>query len=324
MALRLLRFLSFVTLLGGAAAAGLYFWGYSLFHEPGALQRARIVVLPKGQNVREIADILSAEGVIGNSLVFEFGVRLRERSRDLKAGEFAFPAAVSMKQVVDILVAGKVVVHRLTIAEGLTAAEVLALLSVNKVLAGDLPTKVPEGSLLPETYHFVRGDKRRALLQRMRLKMSTTVAQLWQGRDKGIAITTPAEAVILASIVEKETGKVSERPHIAGVFMNRLKINMKLQSDPTVSYGITLGKAPLGRKLTKGDLQKKTPYNTYTIDGLPPAPIGNPGIAALSAVMQPMATKDLYFVADGSGGHAFARTYPEHQRNVRKWRKLSR
>ena len=324
MPLRLLRFLSFITLLGGAAAGALYFWGYSLFHEPGALQKERIVLLPKGQNVREIADLLSAEGVIGNPLVFEFGVRLSEQGRHLKAGEFAFPAAVSMKQVVDILIAGKVVVHRLTVAEGLSAVAVLALLSDNKILSGDLPAEVPEGSLLPETYHFVRGDKRRALLRRMHEKMTETVTRLWQGRDQGIVIKTPAEAVILASIVEKETGKVSERPHIAGVFMNRLKRNMKLQSDPTVSYGITGGKAPLGRKLSKADLQTMTPFNTYTIDGLPPGPIGNPGLAALSAVMRPLATKDLYFVADGTGSHAFAKTYSEHLRNVRKWRKLSR
>ncbi len=324
MALRFLRTISIFAVLVGFAGGGIYLWGQSIFLEPGPLPEKHIVLLPPGENVRAIGELLRAEGVIGNALIFELGARLTKKSRLLKAGEYEISPHVSMKQVVDILVEGKVVIHRLTIAEGLVIREIIDIVNSTQGLEGKVTAKFAEGSLLPETYHFIRGDNRNLLVERMQMGMKQTLSDLWGERDKTIPIQTPNEAVILASIVEKETGLATERPHIAGVFMNRLRKGMKLQSDPTVSFGITHGKQPLGRKLSRKDLTAPTPYNTYTIIALPPTPIANPGTDALRAVLKPMATKDLFFVADGKGGHRFAETYAQHQQNVKLWRKVSK
>jgi UPF0755 protein len=324
MALKFLSFISIIVVIAGFTGGGVYLWGYSQYNDPGPLVDERIVILPPGENVRGIAEILRDKGVVSNDLIFEIGARIDKKSRQLKAGEYAFPPQVSMKQAIDILVEGKVVVHRFTIPEGLVVREVLAILNENKILQGKI-TQVPvEGSLLPETYHFIRGDQRQLILDRMSAGMNEALATLWEGRDQTIPLTTPQEAVVLASIVEKATGLASMRTHIAGVFMNRLQKNMQLQSDPTVSYGITLGKHPLVRKLNRKDLAAPTPYNTYTIAALPPTPIANPGRATLAAVLKPKATNDLFFVADGKGGHRFAETYRQHQKNVRLWRKISK
>jgi UPF0755 protein len=251
-------------------------------------------------------------------------VRLLGSAHDLKAGEFAFPAAVSMRGALEILDRGETVARWLTVAEGLTSSEVVALVAAAEGLSGE-PGPVPlEGSLLPETYHYSRDDDRAALIGRMQSDMQAVLAELWPKRAEGLPIKTPEEAVILASIVEKETGVAEERPLVASVFVNRLKRGMRLQSDPTVVYGITLGKAPLGRQLIFRDLDTPTPYNTYTNGGLPPGPIANPGRAALEAVLNPAETRYLYFVADGTGGHAFAKTLQEHNNNVAKWRKIQR
>jgi UPF0755 protein len=260
--------------------------------------------------------------VIRDSLVFAAGVRVYGEERPLQAGEYQFAARVSMRLVMEQMIDGVTVKHRLTIPEGLTSAEIVALVAAAPDLEGSVPAALPaDGSLLPETYFFSKGDTREQLIERMRKGMSDTLAELWPARDGAVPLKTIAEAVTLASIVEKETGLATERPHVASVFFNRLAQGMPLQSDPTVIYALTGGKGPLGRALLRADLQFASPYNTYANAGLPPGPIANPGRASLEAVLHPASTKDLYFVADGSGGHAFAATLDEHNRNVAAWRK---
>jgi UPF0755 protein len=236
-----------------------------------------------------------------------------------------FPKGISASGAMGIMIAGKSITHRLTIPEGLTVREVLELVSSEPLLDGPLPPERPaEGTLLPETYQFLRGESRAAIIERLRSAMAKALAEEWEKRDRGILVKTPEEAVALASVVEKETSKADERARIAGVFYNRLKKGMPLQSDPTVIFAITLGKLKLNRGLTYDDLKIDSPYNTYLVKGLPPGPIANPGRAALRAVLQPMSHKELYFVADGTGGHAFAATLQEHNKNVANWRKVQK
>ncbi len=312
-----------------AAALILAFGGFNYFQHrfqaAGPLRAEKILIVQRGAGVEEIAQSLSAEGVIAEPWLFQFGVRYLKLGRLLKAGEYAFPARVSMRGVVRILTAGETVVRKLTVSEGLTSREILeALTGVEGLAPSEVAALPPEGSLLPETYHFSRGDSQADILERMTQDMAALLAEAWAARAEGLPLKSPEEAVILASIVEKETGIAAERPLIAGVFVNRLKKRMRLQSDPTVVYGITLGQAPLGRGLRRKDLQTPSAYNTYQIDGLPPGPIANPGRAAIEAVLNPSATDYLYFVADGSGGHAFAKTLDAHNRNVAKWRKIKK
>ena len=290
----------------------------------GPLARDAAVVVPRGSGVPAIGRLLAEEGVLEESGLFALAVRIEKAGGALRAGEYLFPAGVSMREVIAILRAGKTVVRRITFPEGRTSAELVALLAGADGLTGALSEVPPEGSVLPETYHFSLDDSRQAVLARAIEARRALLAELWAKRQQGLPLASPEEAVILASIVEKETGVGSERPLVAGVFINRLRKGMRLQSDPTVSYGITLGRAPLGRGLTRTDLNTPTPYNTYTIDGLPPGPIANPGRAALEAVLNPARTPYFYFVADGTGGHAFAKTLDEHNRNVAKWRKIQR
>ncbi len=308
--------------VGGGAL--LYDWALKKLDSPGPLGEDRILVVPKGAGLSRIATTLTQQGVIDNALYFRLAARYLKADQALKAGEFAFPAAISMRQVIETLREGKVVIHRLTLAEGLTSYQMVALIEQAEALSGSVPRVPAEGTLLPETYHFARGDDRGALLARMETALTETLAELWATRDEGLPFKTPAEALVLASIVEKETALPEERPLISGVFVNRLRKPMRLQSDPTVVYGLTGGKGPLGRPLTRRDLKQATPFNTYVIDGLPPHPIANPGRDALAAVLHPAKTEHLYFVADGSGGHSFARTLAEHNRNVAKWRKIEK
>ncbi|MBI1180522.1 MAG: endolytic transglycosylase MltG [Alphaproteobacteria bacterium] len=303
-----------------AAVAG---WGYWHLHAPGGAASDTTVIIPKGTGVRGTADLLDKAGVIDSRTLFLVGVRLDAADRHIKAGEYLFPAHVSMDRVIDLLREGKTVVRRFTVAEGLSVKQVVAALKAEPTLSGPIETLPPEGSLLPETYNYSYGDSRAGLLARMQKAMKDKLSDLWQARSPGLPLQSPEDAVILASIVEKETALPDERPRIAGVFVNRLEAGMPLQSDPTIVYGITGGE-PLGRPIRLSELQEATPYNTYTFTGLPPTPIDNPGAASLEAVMQPLDTKDLYFVANGGGGHAFSRTYAEHVRNVQKWRSLER
>jgi UPF0755 protein len=292
-------------------------------HRPGPTSEQQVVVIPRGAGAVQIARHLEAERVIRNAIVFRASSLLYAPKRSLKAGEYAIPAGASMRAVLDQIASGRVMLHPITIPEGFTSQMVVEVVNASDVLSGDPVTAPPEGSILPETYKIARGTDRAALIKSMASARNRTVDELWAKRAKNLPISSKEEAVILASIVEKETGLADERPLVAAVFVNRLRRGMRLESDPTIIYGVSQGKA-LGRGITRSELDRQTQYNTYKIDGLPPTPIANPGRAAIAAVLNPPSSKDLFFVADGSGGHAFAATLAEHQRNVARWREIER
>ncbi|BAF90314.1 aminodeoxychorismate lyase [Azorhizobium caulinodans ORS 571] len=312
----------FTLLLFLTVGGGLVGWyGQRAYNEAGPLATEKNVVVPRGSGLRDIADLLEREGIIRNWMVFIAGHQFTHRGESLHAGEYAFKPGVTMADVVDTMVAGHVVQHQITVPEGLTSQQVVDRLNDNPLLTGT--PRVPlEGTLLPETYAIVRGMTRQEVLKRMSADQQKLVADLWAKRAPDLPLKSPEELIILASIVEKETSKADERPRVAAVFINRLTKKMKLQSDPTIIYGIVGGKGTLGRPISRTDISTPTPYNTYAIDGLPPGPIGNPGKASLVAVANPAKTKDLYFVADGTGGHVFAETLEQHNRNVARWREI--
>jgi len=312
-------------LFGLAVAAGLLgYWGYQKYTAPGPLRAAATVVIVKGAGRDAIMRRLLAAGVIEDPFIFRIAMRATGAAGRLKAGEYRFAKHVSMARVLERIVAGKTVLRMFTAQEGRTSYEILARLERTEGLEGQLSERPPEGALLPETYSFAFGDTRDAIVKRMREAMAKTLNELWEKRAADLPYKTKRDAIIMASIIEKETGKKGERARVASVFVNRLRKRMRLQSDPTVIYGITKGKGRLGRRLLTRDLERKTPYNTYRIDGMPPGPIANPGRAAIAAALNPLKTKDLYFVADGTGGHAFAETLKQHNANVRRWRALRR
>ena len=317
-------FLTFTAVVVIAAAAIAYYL-FASFTGPGPSPEDKIIVIPKGTGVSEIAELLEREGVIESPAIFKLGVRLFSKQKPLLAGEYVFPKAISPSAAMGIMISGKSITHRLTIPEGLSVREVLELVASAPLLDGPLPPDKPaEGALLPETYQYLRGESRAEIVARMRDAMTKAIAAEWPKRAKDLPLKSPEEAVTLASIVEKETSVRAERARVAGVFYNRLKIGMPLQSDPTVIFAVTLGKLKLSRSLTYDDLKIDSPYNTYVTKGLPPGPIANPGLAALKAVLNPDTHKELYFVADGSGGHAFAETLAQHNKNVAKWRKFQK
>jgi UPF0755 protein len=303
--------------LGGA----LYF-GKQRFDAPGPLAEDKVVNIPRGLGIKDIADLLVREGVIDQPYVFMGGVIALKARGDLKSGEYQFTKRASLSDVVDTIIENKVVQHALTVAEGLTSEQIVAKLLENDALTGQIKEIPREGTLLPETYKFTRGMSREQLIQRMQQAHKRVLAEVWERRNPDIPIKTPDQLVTLASIVEKETGKPDERTRVAAVFVNRLKAKMRLQSDPTIIYGLTGGKGALGRPIMKSEIEQPTPYNTYVIEGLPPGPIANPGRASLEAAANPARTKELYFVADGTGGHVFSDNYAEHQKNVAKLRAI--
>ncbi len=311
-----------VFLAVGLVLAGLVYYGYETFKAPGLTEEETIVVIPRGSSLEGIAEVLTESGVISDPMVFGIAARLSEKARRLKAGEYAIPPGASMEAVLGILESGQTIARSLTVPEGLTSLEIVQLIRDAPALAGDITEVPPQGALLPETYHYSFGDDRAALLQRMSQAMERTLNELWAQRQEGLPLDSPQEVLALASIVEKETGIADERPLVASVFINRLRRGMPLQSDPTVIFALTEGEAPLGRALTRRDWRVEHPYNTYVIPALPPGPIANPGRAAIAAVLQPAESDYLYFVAAGDGGHAFAKTLREHNRNVRAWRRI--
>ena len=315
-----------IRLLAVPVIAFLAIAGFAIarFHAPGPTEQDTTVVLLPGTGLSEISKSFAAADIILDETVFRLGVRITGNSRSLRAGEYLIPAGVTMCEVMEILVSGETVLRRLTVAEGLTVAEVLGLVDEVEALDGVRPEAPGEGSLLPETYYFSYGDGRSEVVARMAAAMAEALDELWPLRAPGLPLESPEDALILASIVEKETAVPDERPRVAAVFINRLRRGMRLQSDPTVVYGLTGGRGPLDRALTRADLQRPSPYNTYVIGGLPPGPIANPGRAAIEAVLHPLDTDEFYFVADGNGGHAFARTLREHQENVARWRAIQR
>jgi peptidoglycan lytic transglycosylase G len=301
---------------------GVVLWGKQRLEAPGPLTEDKIVNIPRG-GVRDIAEMLVREGVITDPWVFIGGaLALKARSEDLKYGEYQFPKRASLRDVAETMIEGKVVQHQLTLAEGLTSEQIVARLLENDVLSGNIREIPREGTLLPESYKFTRGMTREQMIQRMQQAQARVVKEVWDRRVPDLPIKSPEQLVTMASIIEKETGKPEERTRVAAVFMNRLKQNMRLQSDPTIIYGLVGGKGSLGRPIMKSEIEQPTPYNTYVVFGLPPGPIANPGRASLEAASSPARTKELYFVADGSGGHAFADNYDQHQKNVARLRAL--
>jgi UPF0755 protein len=311
-------------LLASLTVGGALYIGKSRFEMAGPLQDDKIVNIPRGLGTREIGDLLAREGVIDQPWVFIGGVYILKGREGLKYGEYQFTKNASLNDVLETITEGKVVQHTLTVPEGLTSEQIVARLLQNNSLSGTIKEIPREGTLLPETYKFTRGTTRESVIQRMQQSSQRVLREVWQHRAEGLPVKTPEELLVLASIVEKETGRPDERTRVAAVFVNRLKQRMRLQSDPTIIYGLTGGKGSLGRPIMKSEIEQPTPYNTYVIDGLPPGPIANPGIASLEAAANPARTKEVYFVADGTGGHAFAENYEQHQKNVARLRAIEK
>lgn len=310
--------------VAGAIAGGGYLWFKHTVAAPGPLATETVVVIAPGTSLGAIANQLAATGVISHAGFFEWEARRSGRAGALKPGEYRFAPGISIVGALDKIVARDVVARFVTIPEGLVTADIIAILEAAPGLTGTVPDGIADGDLLPETYHYEWGDSRTALIGRMRAARDQALSELWAARDPTLPLDSPHEAVVLAAIVEKETGIAAERPRVAAVFINRLRRGMRLQSDPTVIYGLAPDTGDLDRLLTRADLMQATPFNTYVIPGLPPSPICHPGRAALAAVLQPIESTELYFVADGTGGHAFADTLQDHNRNVARWRRLQR
>lgn len=323
--MRFMNFMLTLFILAVLGFAGVVWYGQARFEATGPLEEATTFVVPKGASFASIVPGLEERNIIprqGVLRVFVRGVQAAGKGGDLKAGEFGFEPGVSMRQVMLELTEGQPIERRLTFPEGWTSHQIMERIAFAEHLTGDVPEIPPEGSLLPDTYLFQRGTTREAIVERMKDAQRKALAEIWSQRQEGLPLDSPEELVILASIVEKETGVASERPHVASVFINRLRKGMRLETDPTVIYGIWGGKGkPKDRGgLRRSELARETPYNTYQIPGLPPTPIANPGLASMRAVANPLETDDFFFVADGTGGHVFAKTLDEHNANVKKWR----
>jgi len=311
-------------LLGSVVFAALFFYlGYRSFHQEGPGPLDSVYILPKGQGVIRTAWELERRGLVTSSNIFKLGVKLSGYERKLQAGEYDIPAHSSMLDILMILSGGKVIQHRLTIIEGWTSWQIADYLERIDNLTERITDLPREGSILPDTYQYVRNTSRHDLIRRMQMWQLDFLDGAWTKRADNLPFISAREAVILASIVEKETAKPEERAHIAGVFINRLRKNMRLQSDPTVIYGLDR-RGSLNRAISKSDLKSDNPYNTYRIRGLPPTAIDHPGREAIEAVLHPLENNDLYFVADGSGGHAFSATLRQHRKNVRNWRRIKK
>jgi peptidoglycan lytic transglycosylase G len=308
-----------VTVMGGAL-----FLGNAMLTAPGPLEKTKTVVIPRGAGPATMTKVLQDEGVIEHGKLFRVALMIDPSPRPIKAGEYEVPAHISMQALVDLLQSGKVVQRRLTVPEGRTTAEVVELVRKTEALAGEITLDLKEGDLLPETYFYSRDDTRDGLLSRMKEAMDKTLDEAWRKRAAGLPLANRREALVLASIIEKETAIPAERAKVAAVYINRLRRRMKLESDPTVIYGLTGGKASFNRELTRADLASTSPYNTYMVVGLPPGPICNPGRASIVAATNPARDRSLYFVADGQGGHVFAVNLVEHNRNVERWRQILR
>jgi len=314
-----------IVLLLLIGAGTTYYYGRQVLESPGPLKEDKVVNIPARAGKRDIADVLQREGVIDvNPWLFIGGVFAMKASSDLKPGEYSFQKNASLRDVIATIVEGKVVQHSVTIAEGLTSEQIVARLSDNDIFSGSVREIPREGTLLPETYKFPRGTTRDQVIQRMQAAQKRVIAEIWERRSPDVPLKSPEQLVTLASIVEKETGKPDERSRVAAVFVNRLKQKIKLQSDPTIIYGLVGGKGTLGRPIKRSEITQPSPYNTYVIEGLPPGPISNPGRASLEAAANPARTRDLFFVADGTGGHAFTETYDQHAKNVAKLRAMEK
>src|ERR1700755_1119080 len=312
-----------ILLMIGAGTS--YYYGKQILESPGPLQEDKVVNIPARAGKRDIAEVLQREGVIDvNPWVFIGGVLAMKASSDLKPGEYSFQKNASLRDVIATIVEGKVVQHTVTFPEGLTSEQIVAKLTENDIFAGSVREVPREGTLLPETYKFPRGTTREQVIQRMQQTQKRVLAEIWERRNPDVLVKSPEQLITLASIIEKETGRADERSRVAAVFTNRLRQRIKLQSDPTIIYGLVGGKGTLGRPIKRSEITQPSPYNTYVIEGLPPGPISNPGRATLEATANPARTRDLYFVADGTGGHAFTETYDQHQKNVARLRAMEK
>ena len=312
--------------IGLLVAGGLAVYGASQFYGAGPLKEEATFRVESGSGLSSIATRLEEQGLISNQYIFQLGGRVLERQSAIKAGDFRIPAGASMAEILKELSEGNPIRYAVTIPEGWTSWEVLQRINGDSNLTGEVSTLPPEGSILPGSYDYVPGDTRQSVLDKMQTAMTDALASIWAERDPDLPLETPEQMLVLASVVEKETGVASERPQVAAVFVNRLREGMRLQSDPTIIYGITKGQGSLGRGIRRSEIEAKTEYNTYQINGLPPTPIANPGIDALRAVAHPDSHDYLYFVAKGATpreGHVFAETYAEHQKNVAQYRKIA-
>jgi UPF0755 protein len=289
-----------------------------------------IFIVPEGATARDVGEDLEHFGQIRNQLMFRAALRVYARGKSVRAGEYEIPEQASVRQIVQLLSNGQAVMHSVTIPEGYTSAQAVRVLMESPMLEGEIAETPPEGSLLPETYRVQRGMSRESVIRQMREAHDAALAEIWAHRAPNLPIKTPEELVTLASIVEKETGVASERPQVAAVYINRLRRPMRLESDPTIIYGISKGEpltnaAGQRRTLRRSELDNAgNLYNTYQHDGLPPGPIANPGRASMEAVANPAFTDDLFFVANGTGGHVFAETLEAHNANVARWRQIER
>lgn len=316
MMIAMLTFLTAFVLIGYSALKYRYIGD-------GPLETERVFEVPRGAGLSRVANALESSGAIASANIFKLFVKLDGGETSLKAGEYALPAEASMRDIYEILKDGQAILYPLTFAEGLTSAQIVRTIDDASNLTGELSTIPDEGTLLPETYMLPKTMSKTELIAKMQKAQTDLVDELWEKRADSLPFNTKQEALILASVVEKETGQNSERHHVAGVFVNRMRRGMRLESDPTIIYGITGGEK-LGRGLRRSEIDRKTDWNTYQIDGLPKTPICNPGRAAIEATLNPMDTEDIFFVADGTGGHAFAKTLREHNNNVKKWRAIER
>lgn len=330
----LFSFLFWIAVLAGAAALFAVFYFASAIARPGPSAEDRAFVVARGASGASIAEALEEQGLIHDAFLFRVANRLHAGDRTLQAGEYNIPAGASARDIVEMMTSGDALMHAITFPEGITISAVMRILEESEVLTGDMPEAPPEGSILPDTYHVERGMARAALLQQMRDAHDRALAEIWEGRAPNLPLRTPEELVILASIVERETGIASERPLVAAVFVNRLRVPMRLETDPTIIYGVCLRHPDRcrdgrlvdargnRRTIRASEIAMDTGYNTYRIDGLPPTPIANPGRAALEATAHPADSNALFFVADGTGGHVFASTLAEHNANVARWRTI--
>ncbi len=320
-----LNFLMTLVVLGCAAAVVVFYYAISTYQSPGPLEANTNFIVRNGAGITEIAFNLERNNIISDGRVFRYltATHLND-GESLKAGEYEIKAHASMNEIMELLKSGKSILYSISFPEGLSVRQMFNRMNEDQVLEGDLPAVLPaEGSLRPDTYKFSRGTKRAEIIEQMAAAQQKLVDQIWDKRDPSLPFKSKDEMIVLASIVEKETGVPDERAHVASVFLNRLGKGMRLQSDPTIIYGLFGGDGkPADRPIYQSDLKKETPFNTYVIKGLPPTPIANPGRDALEAVANPWKTQDLYFVADGTGGHVFAATLEDHNANVRRWRKL--
>ncbi len=293
-------------------------YAFKTYNSPGPLEASKVVVIPRA-TPDEIGALLEQSGIIANHTAFRLAVEVTNAKGALKSGEFTFPEHASLFSVLSILRNGKPVQHKITLPEGLTVYQMTAILQKAPTLDGDVPA-FAEGEVFPDTFSFTFGTPRAQIIERGRAEMDKTLAKVWELRDPSIPLRTPQQLLTLASLVERETSRPEERPHVAAVYLNRLRLNMRLQSDPTVAYVASGGQNNAEKAITRAQLETANPYNTYMVTGLPPGPIASPGLASMLAVARPLASDDLYFVADGEGGHAFAKTLEDHNKNVAKYR----